>query len=92
MPEQPNLLPADDSLDLVELDMAIESAFPHLTPEQRQRLARDMAARRARGEEWGGEGDDHAIPVLSRKPGPRGPDGQARAAAAEIQPEEPPSE
>ena len=91
MSEQPNLLPANDSLDLVELDMAIESALPHLTPEQRQRLAREMAARRARGEEYGGEGDDGATSVLSRKPGPRGPDGQAGAAAAEIQPEDPPA-
>ena len=82
MSERPDLSPLEDSLDLVELDMALEEAIPHLTPDQREEIARDILARRARGEECGGgEGDDDALSALVRQRGPRRPNGQAGATA-----------
>ena len=81
MSEQPALFPLEDSLDLVELDMALEEAIPHLTPDQREQMARDILARRARGEEWGGDDDDDALSALVRQRGPRGPNPQSGAAS-----------
>jgi hypothetical protein len=81
--------PGRDSLDLVELVMAIEEALsdPHLTPGQRERLMREIESRIVNGE-CGDEGDfdDDALAALVRKLGPRNPRGQAGAVA---QPEEP---
>jgi hypothetical protein len=87
MAEQTIPNPAEDSLDRVELVMAIEEAFDthltHLAPAQRERLIREIVARIANGE-FGDDDDALAAPV--RKLGPRSPRGQAGAAA---QPEEP---
>ena len=82
MSERPDLSPVEDSLDLVELDMALEAALPHLTPDQREEMARDILARRARGEECrGGGDDDDALSALARRRGPRGPNAQSGAAS-----------
>jgi hypothetical protein len=91
MDGQTNPSPAEDSLDRVERLMAIEEAIiqadSRLTPEQRERLMREIEALIAHGE-FGDEGDfdDDALAALVRKLGPRSPRGQAGAAA---QPEDP---
>jgi hypothetical protein len=74
-----------DSLDVVELMMAIEEAIDadtSLTPAQRARLMHEIEARIERGDfgDMGGLNDD-ALGMLVRKLGPRGPRGQAGAAA-----------
>ena len=77
-----------DSLDLVELVMAIESAIDRdLDPSEREWLIREIKTRMATGE-FGNEGDfdDDALGALVRKLGPRSPRGQAGAA---VKPEEP---
>ncbi len=84
----------DDSLDRVERLMAIEEALlsriqadSRLTPDQRDWLIREIEARIERGEFGEGEDlDDDALAALVRKLPPRGPSGQAGAAA---KPEEP---
>jgi hypothetical protein len=80
--------PLDDSLDRIELLMAIEEALDlsHLTPAQREQLMLEIEARIERGEFEEGDLDDDALAALVRKVGPRTPRGQAGAAA---QPEEP---
>jgi hypothetical protein len=91
MREQTSPSLPEDSLDIVELVMAIEEAFsnqyPHLAPGDRERLIREILARIQRsgfGEK--GDLDDDDLAILVRKLGPRSPHGQAGAAA---QPEEP---
>jgi hypothetical protein len=82
MSEETKPGPAGDSLDRVELLMAIEEAFIdqiQADPAQRERLIREIEARMERGE----FGDD-ALAALVRKVGPH-PRGQAGAA---VQPEE----
>jgi hypothetical protein len=84
MAEQTNFSPAEDSVDLVELVMAIEEALidRHLPPDERERLALEIAARMARGEFGDGGGfDDDDFAALVRKLGPSSPRGQAGAAA-----------
>jgi hypothetical protein len=79
-----------DSLDVVEFEMAIEEAIgvdPSLTPAERERLIREIAARIERGEFGSmGDSDDDALAILVKKLGPRGPQGQAGAA---VKPEDP---
>jgi hypothetical protein len=85
-------MPTGDSLDRVELMMAVEEALdleadPRLTPGQREELLREIEARIERGEFGdGSDFDADALGVLVRKLGPRGPRGQAGAA---VKPEEP---
>lgn len=75
-----------DSLDIVELVMAIEEALAHrgvaLSPGERDQLAREIEARIQRGEfgDWT-DFDDDDFAALVRKVAPRGPRGQAGAAA-----------
>jgi hypothetical protein len=71
------------NLDYVEPVVAIEEALTgdtHLTPDRREAMIREIAARVAKGE-FGDEGDldDDAIAALVRNLGPR-PRGQAGAA------------
>jgi len=74
-----------DSLDVVELTMAIEEAFDldeSLSPAQRERLIREIEARIERGELRDlRDLDDGALGIPVRKLGPKGPLGQAGAAA-----------
>jgi len=82
MAEQPNSLPADDSLDSVERVMAIVDeiyADPRLSLDQREFLIREIEERIESGE-FGNEGGD-ALAALVRKRGPRNPSGQAGAVA-----------
>jgi hypothetical protein len=82
MAEEANPSPDDDSLDVVELVMAIEEALGRdLAPRERDWLIGEIKARIARGE-FGGEGDidGDTLAALVRKLGPRGPRGQAGAA------------
>ena len=85
MSDQNSPNPARDSLDVVELVMAIEEAIAtdiHLTPNERERLMREIEARIERGEIGDGTNfNDDALAALVRKLGPRGPLGQAGAAA-----------
>jgi hypothetical protein len=87
MTERTSSNPSGDSLDLVERVMAIEEALinPDLAPGQRERLMREIEALIAKGE-FGDDFDDDTLADLVRKLGPRGPLGQAGAAA---EPEEP---
>jgi hypothetical protein len=86
MREQINPRPAYDSLERVERLMAIEEALiradPLLTPAELEWLIHEIEARIERAE-FGDEGDfdDDALAALVRKGGPRGPSGQAGAAA-----------
>ena len=78
-----------DSLDVVELVMAIEKAIDadaRLTPSQRERRIKEIQAWIERGE-FGdmGDLDDDALGILVRKLRPKGPVGQAGAA---VRPEE----
>lgn len=69
-----------DSLDIVEMVMALEEGLPpdqRWTDEQRQQLIREIGDK----DDW----DDDALAALVRKLGPR-PSGQAGAA---VKPEEP---
>ena len=85
MAEQRNPNHLDDSLDLVELVMAIESAIDRdLDPSEREWLIREIKARMAAGE-FGDEGGD-VLAALVRKRGPRNPRGHAGAV---VEPEEP---
>ncbi len=90
MPEQTNPAPGDDSLDAVELVMAIEEtldqirADPRLSLVQRETLIREIEERIQRGE-FGNEGGD-ALAALVRKRGPRNPNNQAGAAAEREEP------
>ena len=74
-----------DSLDVVELTMAIEEALDlddSMSPAQRERLIREIEARIERGELGDlSDLDDGALGILVRKLGPKGPLGQAGAAA-----------
>lgn len=85
MSEPPKPSRAVDSLDVVELMMAIEEvldADTTLTPAQRERLIHEIEARIERGELGDtGDLDDGALGILVRKLGPKGPRGQAGAAA-----------
>jgi hypothetical protein len=82
MAQQTNPGPAEDSLDLVELVMAIEELIsPHVSPGQRERLIGEIKARIANGEFGDDDFDDDALAALVRKLGPRSPRGQAGAAA-----------
>ncbi len=75
---------APDSLDVVELVMAIEEALDAdtgLTSSQRERLIRELEDRIARGEFGDDDLDADALSALVRKLGPRSPRGQAGAAA-----------
>ncbi len=75
---------APDSLEVVELVMAIEEALDAdtgLAPDQRERLIHELEARIARGEFGDDDLDADALSALVRKLGPRGPRGQAGAAA-----------
>jgi hypothetical protein len=79
-----------DSLDIVELVMAIEEALPlepGVSPAQREETIREIAKRIASGE-FGGDDDldADALASLARNLGPR-PRGQAGAAV--LPPEEP---
>jgi hypothetical protein len=89
MPEQSSPNPARDSLDIVEHVMAIEEAIAtdlHLTPNERERLMREIEARIERGEIGDRtDFDDDAPAALVRRLGPRGPLGLAGAA---VKPEE----
>ena len=72
-----------DSLDLVELVMAIEAALSDepLAPDQRERLIHEIADRIKRGEFPDLPGfDDDDFAALARKVGPRDPRGHAGAA------------
>jgi hypothetical protein len=85
MSEQPKPVRTGDSLDNLELMMAIDESIgvdPTLTPAQRERLIHEINERVERGE-FGDMGDlgDDALGILVRKLGPRGPLGQAGAAA-----------
>ncbi len=75
-----------DSLDFVELAMAIEEAFDiQLTALEKEGLMREIQERIARGG-FGDDFDDDDFAVLVRKLGPRSPRGQAVAVS---EPEEP---
>jgi hypothetical protein len=85
MSDQPRPRRTVDSLDNLELEMAIDESIgvdPTLTPAQRERLIHEIKERIERGE-FGDRGDldDDALGILVRKLGPRGPLGQAGAAA-----------
>jgi hypothetical protein len=85
-----------DSLDRIELVMAMEELLEdsRLTHAERDRLIHEIA--RMEGGEFGDEGDpdDDLLAALVRKLGPRGPRGQSAAAVLppepweEAQPEE----
>ncbi len=82
--------PQPDSLDAVELLMAVEEAIGQdtsLSPARREQLISEIKARIERGE-FGGldDSDDDALAILVKKLGPRDPGGQSSAHA---QPEEP---
>jgi hypothetical protein len=73
-----------DSLDIVELMMAIEEAIGHdetRTPAEREQLLREIEERLRRGDYDLGDLGDDALGILVRRLGPRGPQGQAGAAA-----------
>lgn len=74
----------DDSLDAVELVMAIEEALgpdESLSDEESEQLVREILARRNNDEFWD---DDDALAVLVRKLRPKGPKGRSGVA---VQPE-----
>jgi hypothetical protein len=77
---------AEDSLELVERLMAFEESLidrilsdPHLDPDQRDRLIREMQER-LEGGQFGDDFDDDALAALVRNPVPGNPHGQAGAA------------
>src|SRR5215471_12366488 len=86
MAESPHPSPEVDSLDIVELVMAMEEAFEArnerpLSPEQSEQLIREIKRRIAGGESCDpSDFDDDALAALVRKLGPRSPQGQAGAA------------
>jgi hypothetical protein len=82
MAEQTSSSPDEDSLDIIERVMAIEGLLirTDLAPGQRERLMREIETLRANGE-FGDDFDDDDLAALVRKRGPRGPLGQAGAAA-----------
>jgi hypothetical protein len=78
-----------DSLDLVELVMAIEAALSQegLTPDQRERLIHEIADRIKRGEFGDLPGfDDDDFAALVRKRSPRDPRGHSGAAESSDEP------
>jgi hypothetical protein len=83
---------ADDSLDAVELVMAIEEAICDLdlAPDARERLIREIEARIESGEFPDADDfDDDALGALVRNLGPRNPRGPLGHAGAAVKPEEP---
>jgi hypothetical protein len=78
-PDRPN-----DSLDAVELVMAIEEALgpdESMSADEREQLVREILARRNNDEFWD---DDDALATLVRKLRPKGPKGRPGVA---VQPE-----
>src|SRR6266481_2998568 len=80
----------DDSLDIVELQMAIEEALgekiQHLSLEAREQLIREILDRPDCDDFWN---DDDTSAILVRKLGPKGPKGHSSVAVRpEVEPDE----
>ena len=88
MTEHPNPGSRRDSLEVVELMMAVEQAIDDdssLSPGQKERLVREIEARIESGAFRDDDLDDDAASILVHKLGPGGPYGQG---SAKVKPED----